>query len=688
MDFAYRPHWHPEKDLSMFDKIDRLENAISAILERLEMPKLESFHQPNQSYQVSYSIQQTEPEPARVKIMSKSGLYEYQKLDAERLEIRLLELNPADGDSDPLTGTLHTISLDDETPGLSVLDPMDSDYRTKYLELIKPRSNYNALSYTWGEPLMDSVILINGQSLAITSNLMTALKAHRKAHWSTNWWWIDQISINQSDIDERSQQVGLMREIYKKAGGVIVWLGNDGSDSKRAIATIKKVSQPPPVRAPGERARGYPKVAEEEVSKNWAALEGFFKAPWWERCWVRQEVALNSEVTICYGGASCAFQDIEKIFEAFKYIKEIGFKPKNSDIVSPRLKNPIYSMAAELQSIKDSSDNGRRFMELTKLLQHTRSCKATDPRDKIYSVLGLVDSDKYEVPVDYRLSLQKILGNAIRSIFTAEEYLNTLGMCQNPQRKHGLPSWAPNLLDEWECRPFEINHGSGFLRGSQQVVFTDDTLIVEGIHWEPVELLCDGTVPDNPTPEELDAVYDAWQQFVDEIYARPDLSESAANYIRYNVASEYEFKEAGWLEFLTIGKYYNRGEQIEQKTAKEVDSDFWNVDIAAIKAHLVGPSFDFRPETFAERRDTLHRYGHGRKLGVSKNLFLGLFPADAQKGDSIALIRGTSFPCVLRKHQGEDFVLVGEAYFPNIDGEDRNGNRLDQDSPCDTIQIV
>jgi hypothetical protein len=36
--------------------------------------------------------------------------------------------------------------------------------------------------------------------------------------------WIDAICINQADLDERKQQVQLMRDVYSGASRVVVWL--------------------------------------------------------------------------------------------------------------------------------------------------------------------------------------------------------------------------------------------------------------------------------------------------------------------------------------------------------------------------------------------------------------------------------------------------------------------------------
>ncbi|KAF8859326.1 heterokaryon incompatibility, partial [Acephala macrosclerotiorum] len=85
---------------------------------------------------------------------------------------------------------------------------------------------YEALSYVWGESDPPCWILCNGQRKSVTPNLGAAL---RRLRYKEKWRlvWIDAICVNQEDLDERSQQVMLMRNIYSPARRVIVWLGED-----------------------------------------------------------------------------------------------------------------------------------------------------------------------------------------------------------------------------------------------------------------------------------------------------------------------------------------------------------------------------------------------------------------------------------------------------------------------------
>ena len=58
----------------------------------------------------------------------------------------------------------------------------------------------------------------------ITRNLFDALH-HLRNPTAPRILWVDMLSINQGNVNERGHQVGMMRMIYSKASLVAVWLG-------------------------------------------------------------------------------------------------------------------------------------------------------------------------------------------------------------------------------------------------------------------------------------------------------------------------------------------------------------------------------------------------------------------------------------------------------------------------------
>lgn len=94
------------------------------------------------------------------------------------------------------------------------------------------RPAYKALSYCWTEALATEKIRPNDCSFYIRPNLHNLLQQISKEE--SDWFFIDAVCINQEDLGERTQAVGLMPDIYSDAEEVVVWLGLDESQSPYA----------------------------------------------------------------------------------------------------------------------------------------------------------------------------------------------------------------------------------------------------------------------------------------------------------------------------------------------------------------------------------------------------------------------------------------------------------------------
>jgi hypothetical protein len=129
----------------------------------------------------------------------------------------------------------------------------------------------------------------------------------------TGHLWIDQIVINQSDIDERSRQVALMGEIYRRCVRCLVWIDCDASIAGEADFPLAWAS------GVGEAIRQLLRSFQLETlhrpslsnipgaarSTSIRAITDhmlwFLHHPWFTRTWVYQEFVLPQEVTFMIG---------------------------------------------------------------------------------------------------------------------------------------------------------------------------------------------------------------------------------------------------------------------------------------------------------------------------------------------------------------------------------------------------
>src|SRR5215471_5848771 len=103
-------------------------------------------------------------------------------------------------------------------------------------------SSYEALSYVWGKAVSPSPIFCDGKKIAVTSNLQEALQSLRSPIHPRRLW-IDAICIDQKNDEERSQQVQIMRLIYKHANRVVVWLGPKSDGIEHAFELARRLSE-------------------------------------------------------------------------------------------------------------------------------------------------------------------------------------------------------------------------------------------------------------------------------------------------------------------------------------------------------------------------------------------------------------------------------------------------------------
>jgi hypothetical protein len=180
----------------------------------------------------------------------------------EELPFRLLTLFPAESFSAPLEGSL--------VPKCLMKDGVEVTSLTE---------DYEALSYTWGNPDIASRIILHDDSfLPITSNLESFLR-HRREKTEPTTLWIDAVCIDQSNLDERESQVSIMGSLYGAAPRLSIWLGPASSDSDLAIQELGTL-------ACGTVYEKLP-ILESNVMESIASL---LRRPWWKRVWIIQEL--------------------------------------------------------------------------------------------------------------------------------------------------------------------------------------------------------------------------------------------------------------------------------------------------------------------------------------------------------------------------------------------------------------
>lgn len=154
---------------------------------------------------------------------------------------------------------------------------------------------------------------VNNQRFHVARNLRDALKRLAGSHLNA-WIWIDAISIDQDDLDERAAQVQIMWNIYSNAEEVIVWLGEE--DETAIEAQLLQERLYPAIHEKSQNDEEWTRTENMHPSEEgyWESLNTepvpmqwwwswchFYRRTWFQRVWTMQEYTLAKKLDVVCG---------------------------------------------------------------------------------------------------------------------------------------------------------------------------------------------------------------------------------------------------------------------------------------------------------------------------------------------------------------------------------------------------
>ncbi|MCJ1438051.1 hypothetical protein MMC27_007438 [Xylographa pallens] len=590
---------------------------------------------------------------------------------------------------------------------------------------------YEALSYVWGDPTVKDPIHLGRIQLSITRNLHAAL-LHLRSEQKGRKLWIDAICINQCDVTEKNMQVSLMGDIYRAASGVIVWLGEKSHSDKRstilALEYLRKLSSGPLVELRERLTDGSPEdrdsasaslfhtlrtelqIFSSPFSKDaqvWKILRNFLCRDWFQRSWILQEVALSMHSTRIQSNTFCI--EFESMYQALLSIEVFGL---TSSLAPFANEDSLirYMGCAQNHARKDPN---HYQLKLSYLLSARRPCLATDPRDKVFALVGIAN-DAQELLPDYSKSLTDVYLQTAEHIFSTDGNITLLSEVKGLQLGSGLPSWVP----DWRVSPSVILLATKNTDGTKRYAasgichpkFAVDTpgsgmLVVHGLcfdkvsqHLGKVSKISEGkeyipwmglrdygiglwaemarsVYPDgvySPTGEPLIQVYDrvltgdqsltserldkaGKSAFYPETLNHISTSRSDISYTLHPQAIK-QVKDLG-IDLEAAIWSYLKGPEL-----------YTTVDIMKYlykSSRIDGVSPEIEAQVESEQHSVRDAITGGRRLFISEAGHMGLCPESTEPADVICIIFGADVPFVLRPLQNGHFLLVGECY---VDG--------------------
>ena len=375
-----------------------------------------------------------------------STIFRYEQLKNPSTEIRLAILEPAETAYDEIKCRLEIIDIDDAV--------------------------YEALSYSWGNAVTRVPISLNNQHFDVSPNLEGALCSLRRQSNDPSHirkMWIDAICIDQHNNVERSSQVQRMNSIYMSANQVVIWLGKYHEPEDELVkfdinvwgfdhlepGSFKTAQDAFQLALALHDEYNY-KSTEWKVeatakitldARCWGYLSLLFRRSWFRRLWVLQEVWLaRTAVVIC--------EHVETTWEIIKgsahtitmYIVSPNREPVGK---LPFLRDVETRYVGNISMIRVERTN------VLALIQETCTSNATDPRDRLYALKGLLQDDAIDIDVDYSKTTVDVYRDWAKNHIIRNRNLNVLSLCLDsrgasfhaPEMYEGktLPSWVPDL---------------------------------------------------------------------------------------------------------------------------------------------------------------------------------------------------------------------------------------------------
>jgi hypothetical protein len=332
-----------------------------------------------------------------------------------------------------------------------VLHPgSDNDKISCHLEPVSltTDSDFEALSYVWGDTLQREAIRCGDGRVDIKINLHSALHHLRLADRQRRIW-ADALCINQEDLRERNSQVKNMGRIYKNASRTLVWLGEETqavAGAFNAFQIALKIFPPrdalqlPSQQAINELILG---ILDLRAATDWDSMIELLLHPWFGRKWIIQEAVLAKSVLAVCGLHTLDWNVIERVL--------IDIRLYHVDIVIPAItmrSNAVFAINNVMKMFFIKSGSTQRSYE--ELLFATFGFRSTDPRDQFFAIFGLAEDAETISPdlhPDYSVTFSQLTIGYVQWSLQCRKSLNFLVHAGDSVRvpDHNLPSWCPDF---------------------------------------------------------------------------------------------------------------------------------------------------------------------------------------------------------------------------------------------------
>ena len=586
---------------------------------------------------------------------------------ASSLAHMALEKVPRNGIYGPLDPSKHEIRIAEVQ---EVSFPGKLNCRLETISLLSDSPpEYEAVSWYWGDPTPNDTIEVNGETLRISQNAVEVLRGICLGRQRV---WLDAICINQDDLNERSQQVAIMPEVYSKALKTLVWLGESDDSTPAAVEGICKIF---------DQCKAETNDFADLQSQVYSMIQDgypsalpvlrFSELPLPSCDW--QAIASYFSFNLPFETILCALLWMQHR----RYNRTMfwdGFRPEIDD-------------AYFIFLLGQSRSKQHRFIGSQVLQMSLTSLLATEPHDKVYGLLGLLEdpnNTKRIVP-HYEEPLHRVFTAAVKLCIVRASGADQLVLLQFIGRVKPalrveeecdqLPSWVPPL--DCKVAPNGVklfsaptpNYYPGAAYGlvstiAEQDDLTSPILGIQGLEVNQLSTELLNTSIEMPfSVSNFAGSFAVFHKIVFQVW--PFLQE------RFEDENSFETMFA-----FTLLRRTRLAVQFEAQDPVEFMEHFrtmmsgirhlmeeYGLGASAESMHLPERQADQLFDSIADLPcfGTLCRTMFFNKLFLTNDGHLIMAPPSSKTGDSLCILFGGTTPFILRQ-EGDHWNLIGNAY--------------------------
>ncbi|KAF2262434.1 hypothetical protein CC78DRAFT_618494 [Lojkania enalia] len=576
---------------------------------------------------------------------------------------------------------------------------------------------FEALSYAWGELFHTFPFVCSGGILRIHRNLNEALP-YLARRSSSLPLWIDALSINQQDEEEKLVQIRMMNKIYRRASQVWVWLGigpeNIGEvlDLWRKVIDVAQKLEPLPYNSviTATSAISTAKVDLPHLSSPiWDRFYQVLESEWFNRLWIIQEVALARSVKIMCGRSElewdllCLTSREPELFQIQDIVQGVGYV---SLIRKTFPGSVVFDVRRTAQKwIRNSPGPGEysssaldiEFVRTFFWITSRGTFQCSDPRDRVFGILGFIGEGQLaKLNIGLPASVVDLYTNFFRAVLMQDHipealWWNVLNMASTFDKNENLPFWVPDFHQQGpNFRPlrhlvnYEKSNGvierrkaSGTAR-SVSCGRSYRSIVLKGRIIDSLANILPEIPPERFISKDINRIVRGhaetfvWENDI----ARSVLGKNVVRLLRLNRLDfdegvidmywrtligndtekfNYDMKYEAFLEFQKMAARVRA--MLMQSGRKNVLADVYQEMQAAEVSNSPGLVFD-----------NLLAIQVGRQLFLTKESRFGFAIRGIQSDDVVCVFNGAHFPHILRVVDKEKnmYRLIGEAYVHGI----------------------